>query len=88
MRVAYRKINPTFGSRYDHVPLKSRIALLMAVRALKYYHEADLGNAHGFEADAVRLETEAQSAAEPVTFMPIQVVDLNSPNDRRDFDIR
>jgi hypothetical protein len=88
VRIAYRKINPTFSSRWDHVPLKSRLALLNAVRAVKYYAETDLGNAHAYEADAARLEIEAQRVAEPPAFMPIQVVDLNGLVDKHDFDIR
>jgi hypothetical protein len=87
-RIAYRKINPTFHSRWDHVPLKSRIALLNGVRAVKFYSDTDLGNAHSFESDAARLEIEAQRASEPVAFFPIQVVDMNNPQDKNDYDIR
>lgn len=88
VRIAYRKINPTFYSRHDHVPLKSRLAFLLAVRACKYYFDADVANAHAYESDAARLEIEAQISSEPVNFMPPQIVDLNNPQDKTDYDIR
>jgi hypothetical protein len=34
------------------------------------------------------MEVEAQRVTEPVVFFPIQVVDLNSPQDKDDYDIR
>lgn len=88
VRVAYRKNDPTFSSRWDHVPLFSRLALLNAVRACKFYADNDLANAHGFEADAVRMELEAQSQREAPTFTPIQVVGTNDISDKFDYDIR
>lgn len=88
VRIAYRKINPTFYTKSDHVPLKSRLAFLLAVRAWKYYSEADVANAHSYEADAARLEIEAQVASEPINFFPPQVLDHNQPQDKDDYDIR
>lgn len=76
VRIAYRKTTPIFSSRYDHIPLKSRIALLLAVSATKHYNEFKIGEAHAFEADAARMEIEAQDKAEPTTTVnPLQVVD-------------
>jgi hypothetical protein len=88
VRIAYQKSNPTFSSRYDHVPLQSRLALLLAVKAVKHYSESDLPSAHAFEVDAARLELEAQQRLEAITYNPIQVVDMNSPRDKSDYDIR
>lgn len=88
VRIAYQKSNPTFSSRYDHVPLQSRLALLLAVQAVKHYSESDLASAHAFEVDAARLELEAQQRLEAITYNPIMVVDLNSPRDKYDYDIR
>jgi hypothetical protein len=87
VRIAYRRTTPIFTSKYDRVPLKSRIAFLNAVRATKYYFDADLALAHAYEVDAARLELEAQDASEPPTFHPIQVVDCNSVRDKCD-DVR
>lgn len=78
VRIAYRRTTPLFTSRYDRVTLKSRIAFLNAVRAVKYYADVDLGLAHAYEADAARLELEAQDASEPPTYHPMMVVDMNS----------
>jgi hypothetical protein len=88
VRIAYRRTTPLLTSRYDRVTLKSRLAFLNAMRAVKYYHDVDLGLAHAYEADAARLELEAQDASEPPTFHPIQVVDMNSLRDKGDEDIR
>lgn len=85
--IAYRKTNPTITSRFDRIPLKSRLGFLLGIKALKYYHDNDLGLAHGFEADAARLEIEQQNIAEPPTFHPLQVVDLNSLRDKNDYDV-
>lgn len=88
VRIAYRKTNPIFRSRFDHVPLRSRIALLCAVRAVKFYSDSLLAEAQTYEATAARMEFEAQSSAEPPSFMPAQVIDLNNPQDKDDLDIR
>lgn len=88
VRVAYRRANPVFTSRWDRIPLMSRIGLLNGVRACKFYADNDLANAHSYEADAARMELEAQSQLEAPTFSPIQVVDLNNPQDKTDYDIR
>jgi hypothetical protein len=87
-RIAYRKINPTFTSKYDHIPLRSRQALLMAVRAVKNYSDLMRAEGNGFEADAARMELEAQQMAEPPTYFPVQVIDLSNPRDKTDYDIR
>lgn len=87
VRIAYRKTDPTFRSRWDRVPLFSRLALLNAVRACKFYADFDLGNAQAYEATAVRMELEAQSQREPPTFSPLQIVDLNGPANSDDYDV-
>ncbi len=89
VRVAYMKKDPTFHSRYDHVPLSSRLALLLALEARKAYSARDLPVAHAFEADAARLELEAQNKREPnTTLNPIVVHDgMGSLVDKDDFTI-
>lgn len=88
VRVACRKKNPTFKSRWDHVPLRSRVGLLLAVQARAMYADNQLAEAHALEADAARMELEAQFAAEPPTFHPPQVIDMSNPRDKYDYDIR
>lgn len=85
VRIAYRKSAPKVQSFFDHVPLNNRLALLLALRAVKFYSEQDLANAHAYEADAARMEIEEQNQLEPPTLAPIQVVDLNQPQDKRDY---
>lgn len=87
-RVAYMRTSPTFASKYDHIPLRSRVAFLLAVTARKLYSELQWDAAHAAEADAARLELEAQRKLEPPTYFPVQVVDLNNARNKRDYDIR
>lgn len=79
VRIAYRRATPTFKSRWDRIPLRSRLGLLLGVRACKFYHEQDLANAHSYESDASRLELESQMVIESPTFNPMQIVSLNDP---------
>lgn len=88
VQVAFLKTNPIFTSRSDHIALRSRVALLLAVQARKHYADLQSADAHQFEADAARLEIEAQQKAEPPTFTPMQVIDLSNPRDKTDYDIR
>jgi hypothetical protein len=88
VRIAFRKTDPTFTSRFDHVPLKSRMAFLLGMQARKFYSERNLADAHAFEADAARLELEAQNASESPTYSPIQIIDHNNIQDKSEADIR
>jgi len=88
VRIAFRKTNLSIRNRFDHLNIRSRLGFLLALRAAKFYADVDLANAHAFEADAVRLELEAQSAATPPTYMPPQIIDRNNPQDKSDWDIR
>lgn len=84
-RVAFLKSSPIFHSRYDHIPLMSRRAFLLACRAVKSYEDLQLPEAHAFEADAARLEVEAQMKLDAPLYFPIQVVDRNSIRDKSDY---
>jgi hypothetical protein len=88
VRVAYRRTNPVFTSRWDHIPLKSRVGFLLGVAARKHYSTYDYAGAHAAEADAVRLEVEAQQVAEANTYSPPQIVDRSQVRDKSDYDIR
>jgi hypothetical protein len=88
VRVAYMRANPIFTSRFDHIPMLSRVAFLLGMQARKHYSDQQIGDAHAFEADAARLEIEAQQKIEPPTYMPIQVIDRNNPRDKYEYDIR
>jgi hypothetical protein len=88
VRIAYLKNNPIFTSRYDHIELSSRIGFLLAMQARKMYKDLRTDEAHSFEADAARLEQEAQWKMDPPTYMPPQVNDMNNIRDKADYDIR
>lgn len=86
IRIAYRRSTPLFRSRWDHVPLRSRVAFLLALQAKKHYADMQIGEAHAYEADSARLEIEAQLSAESPTLSPIQVVDrASSLRDKSDW---
>lgn len=86
VRIAYRRSTPLFRSRWDHVPLKSRVGFLLGLQARKHYADLQIGDAHAYEADAARLEIEAQLSAESPTLSPIQVVDrASSLRDKSDW---
>jgi hypothetical protein len=87
VRLAYRKSTPTIRSKYDRVPLRSRMSLILAMKSSKFYREEDLASAHAFELDALRLESEANERAESPNMNPLQVVDLNNLQDKCDWDI-
>lgn len=90
VRVAYMKRTPTFNSRFDHVPLRSRMGFLLGMQARKHYRDLQIADAHAFEADAARLEIEAQQKVEPTTTVsPLQVIDRSqSLRDENEYDIR
>jgi hypothetical protein len=58
------------------------------VQARKHYSDRQATDAHAAEADAARLELEAQYAAEPNLYMPPQIIDMSQPKDHFDYDIR
>lgn len=86
VRIAYRKDHPRITSLYDRLPLLSRLAFLLALRACKAYNEQDFAIAHAFEADAARLELEAQQQIEPPTHFPPQAIDYNNIRDKSDYE--
>jgi hypothetical protein len=89
VRLAYRKAHPNIKSRYERIPLRSRLGFLLALRAVKAYHETDLANGHAFEADAIRMETEAQEACDSPTMAPLQVIDIgNGIASKSDWDVQ
>lgn len=89
VRIAYMRKNPIFTSRFDHVPLRSRVGFLLGVQARKYYAAEKLAEAQAYEVNATRLELEAQQKVEPnTTANPILVMDgSQSLIDKHDFDV-
>jgi len=89
VRVAAMKKNPKFTSRFDHVPLQSRLGFFLALQARKYYRDKDIANAHAFEADATRLEVEAQMKLTAGLYNTPQIVvhDVQGLRDKSDYNI-
>lgn len=75
VRIQYRRRSLDVTSWNDRIYLHSRLALVLAMRAVKKYSEADLGSALGFEAQATRLLTEQESVLSAPVNNPVQVDD-------------
>ena len=73
VRIHYRKTGASIRSNYDRVPLMSQTAFFSALVSIRKRREQDLGGAMNFEADARRLELEAQKTLEPMLYRPVQV---------------
>lgn len=77
VRMAYRKKTYRVSSRNDRILLHSRLAFVLAMRAVQFYHDSDLANATMFEAHATRILTEKESSIEGPAMSPIQVNNRN-----------
>lgn len=77
-RIHYRKKTYRIYAESDRILLHSRLALILAMRAVQSWHDADGQNAMLFEANAVRMITEKEASLEGPAMSPIQVDDQNS----------
>jgi hypothetical protein len=84
-KIAFRRRIFRIRSRDDIIPLHSELAVLMALRAVKAYHDDDvmLGSAH--EATAARILKEKQDSVTPPVPFPIQVSGQNMLVDQTDY---
>jgi|SRR5688572_15416017 len=73
IRLMYRKRSAKIIALNDRILLHSRIALVLAMRAVKKYAESDLASGLQFEAQATRLLTERENCVTSPTANPIQV---------------
>ncbi len=78
MRIVYRKRTYEIRSIHDRILIHSRPAMLLAMRAFKWYDDGDLANGNAYEANAVRLLTQKEWTLASTAGSPIQVLDLNS----------
>jgi hypothetical protein len=78
VRLVYRKRTYRLFSQYDRILLHSRLSLILAMRAIRFYDDTDIANATTYEAHAVRIMTEKESSLEGPALTPIQVDDRNS----------
>ena len=76
-RVCYRKRSADVFSQSDRILIHKRLALILAMHAVKKYREQDLGLAMQFEAQATRLLSERESVLTAPVGNPIQVEDRN-----------
>jgi hypothetical protein len=78
VRIFYRRRTFNVQSKYDIIPVNSRQAIIMMLRALKAYDDKDVAAGEAFEATAVRWVTEEQFTSNPPVAQPIQVLDQAS----------
>lgn len=83
--LTYRRRSIELRGQNDRILLHSRPALLLAMRALKFYDDGDISNGNAFEANATRLLTERENNLTGPARMPIQVDDRNSIADKCDY---
>jgi hypothetical protein len=87
-RIFYRKSRPQITSMYDRIPLVSETAFFSALRSIKKRLDSDHAGAIEWEADAKRLEIEAQQTLEAPLLRPPQVSDRTRMLDGADYEIR
>jgi hypothetical protein len=86
VRIRFRRRTFDVVSKYDLLPLNSRQAVLMMLRALKAYGTpGEIALAEGYEATAVRWLTEKQFCNNPPVVAPLQVHDGAPLMDMGDF---
>jgi len=86
-RLCYRKRTADVFSQNDRIMIHKRLALILAMQAVKKYREFDLGLALQFEAQATRLLTERESVLTSPVGNPVQVEDRNGMQLRGEDDI-
>lgn len=84
VRIMFRRSVFRISDIYDVIPIPSQTAILMMLRAMKYYDEKDIALATAYEATARRLLTEAQQAHSPPVGAPLQVNDACGIIDQHD----
>lgn len=86
VRIVYRKRTYEIRSINDRILIHSRPALLLAMRAFKWYDDGDLANGNAYEANAVRLLTQKEWCLASPAGTPIQVVEMgNSISNKHDY---
>lgn len=85
VRLCFRKRTARVYNLNDRIYLHSRMALILALRALKAYDDYDLAQGNAFEANATRLLTEKESVLTGIGIMPVQVEDRNAISDKSDY---
>jgi len=77
VRILYRKKSFTVTSPNTRILLHSRLALVLAMKAVKFYIDSDVANGMQFEAHATRILTEQESVLVGPNALPIMVDDRN-----------
>lgn len=75
VRLCFRRRTLELVSQSDRIYLHSRLSLLLAMRALKKYEEANIPEALQFEAHATRILTEKENVIQSAVSNPIQISD-------------
>jgi len=90
VRLCFRRRSIQFENLTDLIPLNSPWAILMMLKAMKFYDvDSDVTNGATFEVHALRWLMEEQQARTPQTFMPPQIMDRGAvASTRWDEDIR
>lgn len=87
VRIVYRKKSFDITSLNTRILLHSRFALVMAMKAVKFYLDSDVANGMQWEAHASRILTEQEGALTSPNALPMQVEDRNSVMQKDDWDV-
>lgn len=62
IELIYRRKNTVVRSDYDYIPLRNKLAVIQALRSIRYRYEENIAKAIDAESDAVKLLEQEQNA--------------------------
>jgi hypothetical protein len=83
LNIHYRRKNLRFQSQNDFIPFDNVTALLLMLKAVRHYHEANIGNGQPLEDKAVDLLRSAEAAKKARDDIGPQIMDFSSDNSER-----
>lgn len=81
--LTYRRKNLTIQAENDFIPFDSKLALLMALRSLRYMYDGNLAQSQAFEEKAIDLLRNEENAKRVMTSVGPQVRNYSSNNNER-----
>lgn len=79
IRVLFRKKTRRVRSYNDLIPLSSKMAIIMAMKAVNAYKKDDVESGMAFEQTATRILEEEQNSRNPQADFPIEIEPYTSP---------
>jgi hypothetical protein len=83
LNIHYRRKNLTFQSQNDFIPFDNTTALLLMLKAVRFYHDTNLGAGQPLEDKAIDILQAAEKAKKARDDIGPQVMDFSSYNNER-----